>query len=544
MGRKSGLLLVAMLLSASVVFSQKFEASPYELYLKIDPVSGTISCKSEIINPSDSCFYLTKGMKITKIYSDGKKAIFHQRVSPVVENSDIITVEGNIPHNLVIEYSGQIIPETYPNNINSINMVREGLVELSDHIKWFPVIRNLKSFLYKVNLDLPADYEPVTNLVLKKKSIDKGRSLTKWESSDPSYSITLIAAQGFKMRSISRDGMTLEMYFKNLPVTYIDSMKSKLMNSMELLTALYGSPGSKNMVRIIYSPRGAGGYARAPLILVSENFALEQRSLKFGPARDFRLNTHEIAHYWSKAKTDTPDDWINEGLAEYSALWVSDKLIGKEFSKILLNEYNEIVGSSKPVSAIADTPGNSGDREVNRYYKPTLMFNDLYEKYGEEKLKLFLKTLYARFSQTGIATTSVFLNVMEQVYDKETKDYFSGMLYRKPDGDDNAGPYIPFTLSDTAFIGKWSGPLTQFGSTVKFVLNIDVKEGNIIPTLDSPDQNVTGIPVTDLKITHDSVLFKIGVASASYRGSLDRKAGKIIGEFKQRGSVYILNLSK
>jgi hypothetical protein len=524
--------------------SQCQSKSEYKLYVKINPAMSTIDGKCVIQNPGDSSFYLTKDLKINKIIADGVAAIYHREASSVSGYTDLITLKGNIPHNLVIEYSGKIIPESYPNNVSSLNMIRDGLVELSDHIKWFPVMKNAKPFLYKLDLDMPSEYNSVTNLVTKKKFKEGGRNQTRWESSTASYGITLVASRNLKMRSIISNGITIEIYYSKLPVTYIDSMKNDLMKSMRILAGVFGTNGTNKLVRVVYSPRSAGGYARAPIIMVSENYALEQRAKKFGQARDLRLNTHEIAHYWSMAETNTPDDWINEGLAEYSALLISKELVGDDFYKVLLDEYNEIVKGSNSGCAIAETPGDSPDRELNRYYRPTLLLNDLHQKFGDVKMKEFLKVLYILFNETGNATTSVFLEAIEKVFGKETRDSFSESLYKKYQAVPEDIHRNKYLLKDSAFVGKWSGPLTQFGATVMFVLNIDVKNGELAPTCDSPDQNVFGIPVTELIMKGDSVSFKLGAALVSYRGYLNRIGNIITGEFKQRGSSYSLNLSK
>lgn len=520
------------------------QSSGYKLYARINPDLATLYCKCEIQNPGDSSFFLTKDLKITNILADNKKVLFHQKSSTGSDNSYIISFKGELPDKLVVEYSGKIVPESYPGWISSMNMIRPGLVELSDHIKWFPVMKSTKPFLYKLEVSLPSDYKAVTNLSLTKKSIQRGQILSSWDSSEPSYGITLVASPDLKMRSTDSDGIKVEIYFTKLPVTYIDSMKNDLLKTMEIFTGIFGTPGNSKLVRVIYSPRPAGGYARAPLIMVSENFALEQRGQMFGRARDFRLNAHEIAHYWSRANTNSPDDWINEGLAEYSALLISDELIGKDFSRVLLDEYKEIVKSSKPGCSIAETPGDSPDRELNHYYRPALLLNDLHEKSGDLKMKMFLKELYILFNETKHATTPVFLEAVEKVFGKDTRVSFAESLYRKDQLDqENTSGHI-YTFNDSVFIGKWSGPLTQFGATVRFVLNMNIEKGFLVPTCDSPDQNVFGIPVSDLIMKDDSISFKVGGAVVKYRGYLNR-ANKIInGEFKQRGGIYPLNLTK
>jgi hypothetical protein len=516
----------------------------YNMSVRIDPSMNLIEGWTEIQNPGDSCFLIAKGLKIKNIIAGGKNIRFQQTQSQATGNSSEVTIPGGSPDKIVFEYSGRILPDSFPQVISSVNMNKPGLVELSDYIDWYPRSKHYSQFTFKISMDIPSSYITVVNGNLSSQEVKQNRSLEKWESSGPVNRIELFAAPGIKKTRAEKNGLQVEVYYSKLPVSYVDSMKTALLKSMELLTKMYGSEGSSKLVRLIYSPRSAGGYARAPLIFVSENYALEQRSHKYGMARDFRLNTHEIAHYWSRANTNSPDDWINEGLAEFSALWVSREIIGDDFYTILFNEYIDIINNTPAESSILETTSQSSNREVNRYYRPTILLDDLRKKYGDEKMKQFISSLYSHFKQSGSATTNVFLEEIESNYGREVKDSFSKALYLKDWNTNNIKEDIFSAPSDTVLAGKWIGPLTQFGSTTSFVMNLEVKDGKLIPSLDSPDQNVMGIPVTDFKISGDSISYKIGVASAYFRGIIDRNRKVINGVFTQRGDNYHLDLYK
>jgi hypothetical protein len=538
--------ILFVVLSFSFVFTTSWgqvntPSTLYSLNVRIDPDLNRIECKAEIRNPRDTCFSLTNSMKIKSVVADGKGVQFKKVPRG---NSFDVTTNVHSPGTIVFEYSGQIFPDSLPQAVGTLNMIKPGLVELSDYIDWYPKMKNQSPFNYQLILSIPASYVTVLNGILREHKTRKKIIQERWESRQAVYGITLFTAPEMKKAILTKNGNTIEIYYTKLPVSYIDSMKNNLMKSMELLTELYGSPGSERLVQLVYSPRSSGAYARAPMILVSEKYALEQRNRKFGPERDFQLNSHEMAHYWSRANSGTTDDWINEGLAEYSAFMMSEKIIGKDFSGLLISEYQDIVNSSMTETSIVETPGDSRDREVNRYYKPTLLLYGLSQKYGEQRMAGFIKDLYARFVASGEATTSIFLEEVGNSFGKEAKDSFSEAVYRKSSVDSAGLPEISFATSDTIFLGKWTGPLTQFGTTTSFVLNLKQKDGNLIPSVDSPDQNVMDIPVSDLIISDDSISFKIGVASASFKGQLNNINLIIKGIFNQRGADYPLILSK
>jgi aminopeptidase N len=167
---------------------------------------------------------------------------------------------------------------------------------------------------------------------------------------------------------------------------------------------------------------------------VSERRALRELSDKdYGEARDFLDNCHELSHFWwNVVDTATPNDWINEGLAEFSAFTVAQERYGKPFAEVRMAEYRQHAAQSKTTSAIAETEGNSPDRYVNRYEKTTLMFLEARRRFGEEALFRFLSELFARFAGTHQATTELFLQQVRKSMGAEAETFFREELFRTP----------------------------------------------------------------------------------------------------------------
>jgi hypothetical protein len=537
-------ILITAILSVHPVISfakGKTDKMKYTLSVQIDPEYGSIIGAVEIDNPSDSVFLLTKGMEIQSVVTKGKTVSFIKNVAETNPNSVEVTLN-YLPEEMTITYSGNIKADDYPKAISNLNRMTRDMLELTDLIDWYPRMRKGSPFNYSLTVDAPSDFELITNGSLVKQSERDGRKVNEWESFKQGYSISLMGSTGLKKSVAETNGYKLEIYYSKLPGSYIDSMKANLIQTLQLYTNLYQSKGSNNLVRIIYSPRSAGGYARGSIIVVSEEFALEQMINKFGYARDFHLNAHEIAHLWSKAKTDTPDDWINEGLAEYSAFFASEKIIGIEFSTLLLNEYLGIIENTATQNSILETTNDSWERDINRYYKPTVLLDSIRQKYGEITIFQLIRSLDATFRSQKTATTRIFLDVLKQTTGSETQSSFYNALNRKQWSikKEKTNDRV-----DAVFLGTWIGRLTQFGTTTKFVFNLKQSENSeIIPTLDSPDQNAFGIPASDLTIDGNNISYRVGVASAGYKGNLDRNTMTISGTWTQRGVDYPLLLSK
>lgn len=142
-----------------------------------------------------------------------------------------------------------------------------------DRRLWYPRAKNNSSFVYELDVEVPSGFKTITSGYLKNQKSTDGFNLTRWESDAPVYGITMVSAPEFRKSELTENGMKVEIFYSKLPVSYIDSMKFDLLRAMNLLSGIFGCPASHNPVRIIYAPRSAGGYARAPLIPYTLNLS-------------------------------------------------------------------------------------------------------------------------------------------------------------------------------------------------------------------------------------------------------------------------------
>jgi aminopeptidase N len=166
------------------------------------------------------------------------------------------------------------------------------------------------------------------------------------------------------------------------------------------------------------------------MIIVSEERAMQTLNSNLGEANEFRSNAHELAHFWWMiADAASPDDWINEGLAEYTAFRLTSDRFGEAFASARIDEYRHNVTSRRAHESIAETPGDSPDREANRYDRATLMMLEAERRFGREAVDRFLRHLYSEHAQTRQATTEEFLREVRQELGRSGEDYFREALY-------------------------------------------------------------------------------------------------------------------
>jgi hypothetical protein len=313
-----------------------------------------------------------------------------------------------------------------------VNMIAPELVELACYSAWYPAFVGLRRYEFEMQADVPEGFLTTTNGEESGRRTSGGRVVTQWKSFQPGFDIVLLASSRLKGTAGGRPDARVEIYSDRLPRELLKSKTDGLAEAMRALSGRYGAPRLKGNLRLVYSPRAGWGYSRIPLVVVSEERAVRIVGEENGEARDFRDNAHELAHFWwMVADPSKPDDWINEGGAEFSAFRVSKARFGASFAETLLAGYRKNVRRSKTASAIAETETASPDREVNRYDKPALILLEAQRRYGEDALDGVLKAVHVRFAGSGEATTVVFLAEVRSQLGEEAEAYFREELYRR-----------------------------------------------------------------------------------------------------------------
>ncbi|CAD5275771.1 MULTISPECIES: S9 family peptidase [unclassified Imperialibacter] len=91
--------------------------------------------------------------------------------------------------------------------------------------------------------------------------------------------------------------------------------------------------------------------------------------------------------------------------------------------------------------------------------------------------------------------------------------------------------------------GQWNGILKVQGIQLRVVFNISRVENVYRSTMDSPDQGARGIPVTTTSFENATLKLTVANAGIVYEGVLGND-GVVVGNFKQAGQSFPMNLSK
>jgi len=402
----------------------------YNLKVRVDPASQKLEAEVWIQQPPSSRFCLHKGLAARRVAADGKLVAFHQNSSsdslPYTVGSPVL-LEVDEPQQLHVEYGGELREA-----VSGVNMITPKLVELAYYSAWYPIFQGLLVYTFEMETNIPVGFVTTTNGLKRRQWERDSRCITLWTSYKPGSDLVLIASPLLHKLERAVKDMRVEMYYHRLSAELLKTKMDSLVEGMNRLSGFYGPLQVKEVFRFVYSPRGGWGYSRIPLVLVSEDFARQEMTREYGEARDFHGSCHEMAHFWwSVADSSTPDDWINEGLAEFSAFRLSEERFGKAFAETLIDEYRKHANESQTSDSIAETESSSPDRYVSRYEKTTLLFLEAQRRYGREPLDRFFKALYTRFAGTRKATTPRFLEEVGTHMGKDAQAFFCEALYCK-----------------------------------------------------------------------------------------------------------------
>jgi hypothetical protein len=292
---------------------------------------------------------------------------------------------------------------------DTINGISDSWLELGLDSFWHPVFADFsKSILGRVALNIPSDWDIVTSGSLRR---DNGKvSVT---STIPLIDIPIVAAPRLEHVDEERvsvyhvTGEQAGLVAKTLATTqscarYLDERYSTRERAMP-------------PVKMIIAPRGGPGYAR-------KNYIVITRVADTATVPLTRFICHELAHFWSSgAISSGPENWINEGFAEFvSARYVRATLGDSAYSSILTQWQNRAKGQPAIWTAQSTRrpmPGTS-------YGKAPYLLHRLEERIGTQAMDQLL----LRYMRESTASTPALIDLVTEVAGTESGTWFRDQL--------------------------------------------------------------------------------------------------------------------
>ena len=94
-------------------------------------------------------------------------------------------------------------------------------------------------------------------------------------------------------------------------------------------------------------------------------------------------------------------------------------------------------------------------------------------------------------------------------------------------------------------LGDWQGAIDTGNGSLHVVFHLaQDKDGKLTGTMDSPDQNATGIVISSISYTQPEVHLTIAQFGSGYEGKLDKDKLQIVGVWKQGSASLPLTLGR
>ena len=91
---------------------------------------------------------------------------------------------------------------------------------------------------------------------------------------------------------------------------------------------------------------------------------------------------------------------------------------------------------------------------------------------------------------------------------------------------------------DAPFAGDWMGSLDINGRTLRIAMHLKHEAARWSGTFDSPDQGATGLPMSQVDVDGNKLVWKMVAAGIVYEGAFDPASGAISGTFSQGGGNF------
>lgn len=392
----------------------------YDLHLQLDPATGHVAVQGTLdlptAAPGDSLvFRLHRQLAITDWSVNGAAgharddtlaAVRHQPEATAVRSRVPATHAAGDPVTIAFAYAGVL--DAWPQW--SASVIGADWTEMGLYFPWFPDLAGLAPYTYRV-----AIVTDPSRTVWALGAPTRDGDARVFTTTAPTNDIVVVAAPDLRIHQA--DGV--QVVFRTLAAATVDTLAADLAAMRARYTAWFGpTPGDLAVVES--SRERGGGYARRGALYLAGLADADYFDLREGYARYLG---HELAHlWWYRADTGTWEDWLNESLAEFTALALVRQRFGPDACAARLARKREACAGTPPIVGLDRNA--SEHAEAVLYGKGPVLLSELEDRLGEAALRGLLRATHAR----AVTTTDGFLALLAEQADPATAGWFGEQL--------------------------------------------------------------------------------------------------------------------
>ncbi|TFH03090.1 MAG: hypothetical protein E4H14_17165 [Candidatus Thorarchaeota archaeon] len=398
-------------------------SNEYALECVINPQKGHLKVSGTIIIPAteESAFFiLNRGLRWTKTVrrtASGYQSITAYKTDivavPKFYHGDLWTFDIQNSQQdefvLEIEYSGQIHPPAKDSHMPAMGYIKRDFVELACYSAWYPVPFNMETNMsFELACEGPDDWTWEANGKLQNVEKNNGTAVWSWKQTKPVNDIVVL---GLPKRDAHLDEESLFWGPRDLVGSH-KVLDTSAREMKKLLEDWLGPRDTSDSVRFVITPRKMGGaYARTGLIVVGGGYSTDTILRK--PV--LQSMCHEICHDWfCKASVRTYDNWLDEALAEYCSIMITDDYLNEGFLESHVEKTMQLLEKQGNIPAIRSLTRDQEEAYAAYYFRGFLLLHEISEKIGRIEFRKMIGEFAQICAKNRDITTDMFLEFIEE----------------------------------------------------------------------------------------------------------------------------------
>ncbi|HAR36641.1 MAG TPA: hypothetical protein DCR87_07055 [Acidobacteria bacterium] len=450
-------------------FGEKHEVRHYEIEASYRPENGQLAAAAtiQLVSVSDnldSCqLRLNPDLQILKIEDDRGRELFYSRDR--LRRYLYIYLSERLPRGqstrLRIFYRGKLVPpppltDTGPqlrSEEPTILFTISNSYLFTQSSEWYPAPVREKYFTYRLRMIVPDGFYCLAGgRLVEQYSVKEagnvtelenlGNSIFIYESQVPVKYISFFIARLVLIKKIT-NGLTIEHYTTQDWRHQARQVSNEAAAIVDSYQKRFGPfPYERLAIAQRYWHTHGGHAPPGMVVLDTLPFSRSPELIIINPSSPVDLSywsgyylAHEIAHqWWGQAVTWTSyrDNWLTEGLAQFSAiLYLKEKYGQKDFEKILQKISNSVRKKSSLGPIILGIRLSHADFEGYQsivYNKAALVLLMLQDWLGEEVFYRGLQEFGREFRFQAVRTAD-FRLAMEKVSGQDLRQFFHDWFY-------------------------------------------------------------------------------------------------------------------
>ncbi|GHA86777.1 hypothetical protein GCM10009069_07510 [Algimonas arctica] len=328
---------------------------------------------------------------------DGAVRLYSIDLTPSMNGSDRV---------VKFAYGGPLFPEELTLPINTLNANK---IELTVDSFWFPFDARFETDLTAdLNIRIDGDWSAVGVGAVY-------RTPRGYRFAQDAPALDIAFSLLSNSVKVMADGYVIHDA-RTEPGAKMTELSAALEGCTTYLNALSGPAGPLPQASVIVTDRPEGGYSRGTLIALTDIENEDEEGLH-------QFICHELAHYWSKANAGGPENWINEGIADYLANMAIRDAMGTDVFDARMARYSEQL-SGEALPPIWSPDLTERPPYLIMYRAAPMVLQALEQRMGEVAFATFMQ----RVMIDRVRTTPDLLALVEALSSAETRDWFEAQL--------------------------------------------------------------------------------------------------------------------